>query len=252
MGAMRSGALFGLCAVAVATCMLAGQAVAGARAEPRGVRWQAVLAAGDDAEPVFDDATQALAKRLLEAGVPATDIHRLSASPTQLRDGAQAATIPLLLRRIAGLRPRPGERCLVFLTSHGEEGAGLWLARSDAALRPDQLARALSQGCAGVPTVVIVSACYSGGFVRGAMARSNRVIFTAARANRPSFGCAVGRRYSFFDACLIAAVPRFSTWRGVFGGTKDCVGRMEKRLDARPSDPQAYFGSKVAALAVGF
>jgi hypothetical protein len=246
---MRSDGFRGYGIVATVVCLLAGHALAVGRDL---VRWQAVLVAGDDAEPVFDDATRALSKRLRDAGVPAANIHRLSADPAQQRDGAEPATIPLLLRRIAGLRPEPGERCLIFLTSHGERGAGLWLARSEAALRPDQLARALAQGCGRAPSVVIVSGCYSGGFTKDGMARANRIILTAARADRPSFGCAVGRQYSVFDACLLAALPRAATWRGVFGGAKGCVAQMERRLAAVPSDPQAYFGSAVAEIGVGF
>jgi hypothetical protein len=249
---MRSGWLCRRCAVLIAVLLSAGQTFAAAREEPRAARWQAVLAAGDDSEAVFDDATKAVAARLLAAGVPAANIHRLSASPAQLGLGAEPATIPLLLQRIAGLRPQAGERCLIFLTSHGERNAGLWLARSDAALRPNQLAAALAQGCRTAPTVVVVSSCYSGGFVGGAMARPNRVVLTAARADRPSFGCAVGRRYSFFDECLLAALPRVSTWRRVFGGAGGCVARMEKRLGERPSEPQAYFGPAVADISVGF
>jgi hypothetical protein len=242
--------LFGCAAAAV--WLFAGHALAEAQSARQGVHWQAVLAAGDAAEAVFDDATRAIAHRLLAAGVPAADIHRLSASAAQLHDGVETATIPLLLRRIAGLRPRSGERCLVFLTSHGERGAGLWLARSGAALGAEALARALAQGCAGAPTVVIVSGCYTGAFVAGAMARPNRVILTAARSDRPSFGCQVGRRYTFFDACLIEALPRFATWRAAFADTKSCVAEMEHRLGERPSEPQAYFGAAVADIGIGF
>jgi hypothetical protein len=237
---------------ATAICLVAGLALAEAPERRPVERWQAVLAAGDDAEPVFDDATQALAGRLRAVGVPAADIHRLSASPAQLRDGVEPSKIPLLLRRIAGLPVLPGERCLVFLTSHGEKGAGLWIARSAAALRPDALAGALSQGCGAAPTVAIVSGCYTGAFAAGAMARPNRIVLTAARADRPSFGCAVGRTYSVFDGCLLDALPRFATWRGVFGGTKGCVAGIERRLGERPSEPQAYFGAAVAEIAVGF
>ena len=236
---------------AATICVVAGHALAAAPEARPLERWQAVLAAGDDAEPVFDDATQALASRLLADGVPAADIHRLSASRAQLRDGVEPSSMPLLLRRIAGLPVLPGERCLVFLTSHGEKGAGLWLARSGASLHPDALAGALSQGCGAAPTVAIVSGCYTGAFAAGAMARPNRIILTAARADRPSFGCAVGRTYSFFDECLLGALPRFPTWQGVFGGTKGCVTRMERRLGERPSEPQAYFGAAVAEIAVG-
>jgi hypothetical protein len=217
-----------------------------------GGNWQVVLAAGDDAEPVFDDATRTLGERLRAAGVPAANIHRLSASGAELRRGIEPATVEGLLRRIAGLPARSGDRCLIFLTSHGEHNAGLWLARSRRALSPEELARALSQGCVAVPTVVIVSACYSGGFVAGAMAKSNRIILTASRRDRPSFGCQVERTYSFFDGCLLGAWPKATNWRRLFAATKGCVAREEHALGARPSDPQAYFGAAAANVPAGF
>ncbi len=121
-----------------------------------------------------------------------------------------------LLRRIAELPVRPGGRCFVFLTSHGERDAGLWLARSNRALAPSELAQALSRGCAAVPTVVVVSGCYTGGFAAGAMARPNRIILTAARRDRPSFGCEVGRTYTVYDQCLLAALPKAARLAGGF------------------------------------
>jgi hypothetical protein len=224
----------------------------GAMAAAPGDRWQVVLAAGDNAERVFDDATRALARRLVAAGVPAADIHRLSADPAELRRGVEPATAGILLRRIADLPARPGERCFVFLTSHGEPGAGLWLARSGRALHPSELAAALSQGCAAVPTVVIVSGCYTGSFAVGAMAKPNRIILTAARRDRPSFGCQTGRTYTFFDQCLLAALPQAASWQVVFHNTRRCVSREEHALGEQPSEPQAYFGPAVAKLSVGF
>jgi hypothetical protein len=211
-----------------------------------------VLAAGDDSEPVFDNATRALGQRLIAAGVPATNIRRFSASTSELGVSVEPAFAGVLLQRIAALPARPGDRCLIFLTSHGERGAGLWLARSSTALSPDELAQALSHGCATVPTVVIVSACYSGSFAAGRMTKPNRIILTAARNDRPSFGCQVHRLYNFFDECLLQALPRSATWRAAANGSKECVRRMEHALGARPSEPQAYFGGIVANLDVGF
>ena len=83
---------------------------AGAAALPGNLR--VVLAAGDDAEPVFDNATREMSQRLLAAGVPAGNIHRLSASPAELAGGVEPASAELLLRRIAELPARPGDRCL--------------------------------------------------------------------------------------------------------------------------------------------
>lgn len=214
--------------------------------------WLAVLAAGDYVQQVFDDATRALAQRLRAAGVPPGEIHRLSASADQRQRGVEPTTLSVLLRQIARLPARPGDRCFVFLTSHGEEGAGLWLALSDRALRPSELAAALSRGCAAVPTVVIVSGCYTGAFAGGTMRRPNRIILTAARADRPSFGCQAGRVYTFFDQCLLGALVPSRTWRAVSAATDRCVARLERSLGARPSEPQSYFGAAVFNLQVGF
>src|SRR5215469_15438316 len=79
--------------------------------------WQVVLAAGDDAEPVFDNATRELGQRLAAAGVLASNIHRLSATAAELSADVEPASSKVLLRRIAELPARMGDRCLVFLTS---------------------------------------------------------------------------------------------------------------------------------------
>jgi hypothetical protein len=238
------------CALALAALLRPGAVPAATPAAP--ARWQVVLAAGDGSLPVFDDATAAFARLLRKAGVPPANIHRLTANAAGLRAGIEPATSGRLLLRIAGLPVRPGDRCLIFLTSHGERGDGLWLALSGEALRPGQLARALSGGCAAVPTVVIVSGCYTGAFAAGAMRRPDRVILTAARADRPSFGCQAGRTYTFFDQCLLGALPDSAFWQGVFRRTTRCVRAMEDRLRMGRSDPQDYFGAAVARLSVGF
>ena len=229
-----------------------GHGVATAAKAPPAGDWEVVLAAGDDAEPVFDNATRTFNQRLVAAGVPTGNIHRLSASATELSSSVEPASAKALLQRIAELSARPGDRCLVFLTSHGERGAGVWLARSNTALSPDELADALSRGCGPAPTVVIVSACYSGGFAAGKMAKPNRIILTAARSDRPSFGCQVHRRYNFFDECLLGALPKSATWRMAFDKSTQCVRQMERALGERPSEPQAYFGAEVVDMKVGF
>jgi hypothetical protein len=249
---MASRSVARLSSAVLIFCVLTSQALSDATTANPAARWQVVLAAGDDAEPVFDNAARALGQRLAAAGVPAANIHRLSASGAEVGAAVEPALANVLLQRIGTLPARPGDRCLIFLTSHGERGAGLWLARSNTAVSPDQLAQALSRGCAAVPTVVVVSACYSGGFATGKMAKPNRIVLTAARNDRPSFGCQVHRVYNFFDECLLGALPKSATWRAVADGSRECVHRIERALGERPSEPQAYFGAVVANLDVGF
>ena len=215
-------------------------------------RWQAVLVAGDTAQPVFDNAIRAVGTWLGEQGVAETDIHPLSAGAGPRDPRIEPATLRRVIDRIASLQSRPGDRCFVFITSHGSEGNGIYLSRNDEMLRPAALARALSQGCRGVPTVVIVSGCYSGAFARAPMVAPNRVILTAARADRSSFGCAADQTYTDYDACLLGTFVHAGSWRAVFTETRACVGRRERQLGETPSLPQAWFGAAVRNLALRF
>ena len=52
--------------------------------------------------------------------------------------------------------------------------------------------------------MVLVSACYSGVFVGPSMQKKNRIILTAARQDRTSFGCSAENEYTYWDSCLIA------------------------------------------------
>lgn len=234
-----------LCAAAL---VLLGAARAPAGEQPALSGWQTVLVAGDNAEPVFDNAVAAMARWLAAPGPTTHHIHSLSATQRPGDAAAEPASADRILQRVASLRPRPGEGCFVFITSHGHRGEGIWLAYSGEFLRPAELAQALSAGCAGVPTVVVVSGCFSGGFT--AMRAPNRVVVTAARIDRPSFGCQADRTYTVFDECLLGALPHSATWRAVYKATTGCVRRRERDMHVVPSQPQASFGAAVRDLRV--
>ena len=82
------------------------------------------------------------------------------------------------------------------------------------------------------------------------MRAPNRIVVTAARADRPSFGCAVERTYAVFDECLLGSLPREATWRASCRGDARCVRERESEMQATPSEPQATFGAKVRNLRV--
>jgi hypothetical protein len=247
VSSMPSRLIAGLCAaLAVVVAGASGQAA------PPGEHWQVVLVAGDTAQPVFDNAIKAVDLWLAEHGIAEGDIHRFAASARPNDPIVEPATLPRILGRLARLQHQPNDRCLVFITSHGGRGRGIYLARDDEMLRPAALARALAAGCGTVPTVVIVSACYSGSFARGAMAAPNRIVLTAARDDRTSFGCSTERTYTVYDACLLGALPHATTWHAVYDETKACVEAREKELGATPSLPQAWFGAAIRNLPLHF
>jgi hypothetical protein len=246
-----------MCQRLVARFCVAVLAVLGAvGAAPPGAppveHWRVVLVAGDTAQPVFDNAVRAVSLWLVEHGVAKADIHRLTASASGRDPAVEPATLQRVLNRVADLQAGPGEGCFVFVTSHGGHEGGFYLSRRDEMLQPAALARALSRGCGSAPTVVVVSSCFSGGFAHGAMDAPNRIILTAARADRPSFGCTTGRTYTNYDACLLGALPHAATWRGVFSDVKNCIEQRERQENDLPSHPQASFGAAVRNLSVQF
>ena len=212
---------------------------------PERMRFKAVLVAGDDAQAVFDNGVARMADRLAAAGVPA---RRLAASDRAVAAGAVPATLSNVLTAIGSMGAGRGEGCFVFITSHGLPRRGLVLARAKEVLGPAALDRALEQGCGSAPTVVVASGCYSGAFVAAPMARPNRIVLTAARPDRPSFGCGADFTYTYFDECFFDSLEASPDWRSAFAGTRGCVARREAALKERPSDPQAYFGTAVAGL----
>ena len=235
--------------------LLAGCAPARQAAIPApsgGPRWVAVLVAGDGSLPVFDNATNRMASLLERSGVRADDIHRLSATPEALsKPRVQVATRARVLDAVSSLHPGPGQGCLVFITSHGAHGDGVYLAPRKEFLPPEELDTALRAGCGTAPTVAIVSACYTGDFAQPPMAQPNRVVLTAAAANRPSFGCGAGRQLAYYDGCLLGSLdgqPR--NWADVIAATDRCVSRTEAKEHEPPSHPQSFIGNAVAALPV--
>lgn len=219
------------------------RAATGATAWP--TAWRVLLLAGYADEAAFDNARRELGKALIARGVPAGNIQMLSAAG---REG-RPATLAGLAGAFQRLARTPGDGCLVFMTSHGEEGRGLHLPERNEFLTPRRLDALLAQPCGAQPTVVVMSGCYSGLFLEESMRRPNRVILTAARRDRPSFGCRAGRTYTVFDHCLLKGMNRVETWEKLHAEAGRCVGRKEERLQAEPpSEPQGFFGVAVRHL----
>ena len=205
-------------------------------------RWHAVLIAGDSATPAFDNGVEEMRAKLRKLGV--VDITTYSADPAGVpRERlSSSGNVGAALRGSGGAKA-----CLAFMTSHGSED-GFYLRPDRRVLTPPTLDRLLAEGCGSVPTVVIVSACHSGTFIDNGMRRPNRVILTAAATNRTSFGCGADDEYTYYDWCLLHQLDGASTWGDLARSTKICVEGLERKIGARPSQPQFFVGSEVANL----
>lgn len=206
--------------------------------------WKAVLVAGDDSAPVFENAVTSLSGQFRQRGV--TDLRVLSASPRASR-GEARATVRDLDQALESLQIGGSDGCLLYFTSHGTE-AGLLMSQdkdNGQTLSPDAMGRVLNTYCANRPTVVVVSACHAGTFLRDGVVADDRIVLTAARKERVSFGCDFRLRYNYFDGCLLGELNRSATWLDLFGRTRACIERLEKGQNEPPSEPQAFFGPRV-------
>jgi hypothetical protein len=134
------------------------------------------------------------------------------------------------------------------MTSHGSP-AGFFI-RNGASITPKLLDSILDRTCGDRPTVVLVSACFSGIFVNKTMQKPNRIILTAAREDRTSFGCSAENEYTYWDGCLIDSLPASESWKSLYGNIQQCVKRKESHGRFTPSLPQAYFGQQVSDLRI--
>jgi len=217
---------------------------ASAQGQPAG--WKAILIAGDNEEPAFDNAVDTMAQKLEGFGVPARDITVLKASS----DGPDAALRANIRAAFGHLAPGPRDGCFFYMTSHGMAGRGLILRREQLVISPAALAQALDESCGLRPTVVIASGCFSGIYARSQpLATPNRVILTAARPDRPSFGCNANLPLTVFDRCILDSLVSGVVWNKVMATTRACVSGNEFDMHVNaPSEPQLAVGAAEARL----
>jgi hypothetical protein len=109
-------------------------------------------------------------------------------------------------------------------------------------LPPRLMDQMISSACGERPTIVIISACFSGVFVP-ALADSNRMILTAARPDRSSFGCSESDKYPYFDACMLKVLPTAHDFVALGPAVQTCVAQKEVETGMRPpSEPQFFVG----------
>ena len=205
-------------------------------------RWRAVLIAGDNNSPAFDNGIEAMRDKLSARGV--RDIRMLTSDPV----ANPSLPVATAANVSSALRSGGGEACLIFITSHGDE-RGVALRAAKGMVEPATLGNALDAGCGSRPTVVIVSACHSGIFLTPAMRQPNRVVLTAAAAGRVSFGCGAGDQYTYYDQCLLQQFDGAMTWRALATAARACVESLERRMGVTPpSQPQIFVGAAVTDL----
>ena len=212
--------------------------------------WAAIVVAGDwhadsgAPSAVFDNARRDIAGELVAIGFSRANIVQFSARPDRYPAAApRTATAQQISGGLWDLSNRARGGCLAYFTSHGSR-AGILVG--GARLSPNQMARIVGHSCGTRPTVVIVSACYSGVFVP-ALKAPNRIVLTAAAANRSSFGCGEADKYTFFDTCTMQWLKRAGDFPDFGKDMLACVKAREKKEKiGPPSNPQFFVGAEAA------
>jgi hypothetical protein len=146
----------------------------------------------------------------------------------------------------AGRIMDPDEDLLfLYITTHGSEQGELSVELPPlelAQIRPAALARMLHDS--GIKwKVLVISACYSGGFIEP-LKDENTLIITATDARNQSFGCANGEDFTWFGrAYFDEALRRTRSFPDAFGLAREAVGRRERERRFAASNPQIYLGA---------
>ena len=211
--------------------------------------WSAVVVAGDwrgsggGPTEAFDNARRDVATALTKAGFQAQNLRQFSTRPEKYQDTHPAkASVDGIYGALTELASKAPGGCLFYVTTHGTRGGAVV---DDKILAPGVLAGMLDRACGTRPTVVVVSACFSGVFVPQ-LQGPNRMVLTAARPDRTSFGCGETNKYPYFDDCFLSTMPTVKNFSALATGVRECVRVREiAEKMTPPSEPQIFVGGEL-------
>jgi peptidase C13-like protein len=151
------------------------------------------------------------------------------------------------LRRVAEQMNGDEDTLFLYISAHGGADHRLSAVQPPlelAALTPTALARLLQD--AGIKwRVVVISACYAGGYIEP-LRDDNSIVVTAAAAERTSFGCETGRDFTYFgEAYFRDALARTPSFTQAFELAKASVAKREAAEGLSASLPQMWVGRAI-------
>ncbi len=162
---------------------------------------------------------------------------------------ATASNLRLVLNSIGQSMDRDEDVLMLYLTSHGsmksELAVDFWpLPLND--ISPVTLRQMLDE--AGIKwRVIVVSACYSGGFI-DVLRDEQTVIATAAAKDRQSFGCSNENDFTYYGEALFRnALRRGQPLVEALRQARESIHAREKREKLAHSLPQLHVGSEIEA-----
>ena len=189
-------------------------------------------------------------KRLFDERLGAAGRSIALASSTDALEEFPIASVTNLSRALkrVGEAMNEDDVLFLFLTAHGDRAHRLSASQPPldlAQLTPTSLGRLLHDS--GIKwRVIVVSACYSGGYIEP-LRDANTVVITAAAPDRTSFGCEAGRDFTYFGQAFFRdALAKTRSFTHAFDLAKDIVTQQETSEKLTPSMPQIWVGPAVA------
>lgn len=160
-----------------------------------------------------------------------------------------ATNLSRALARVGAAMNADEDVLFLLLSAHGDRAHRLsaWQPPLELApLTPTALSRMLQD--AGIKwRVIVVSACFSGGYLEP-LRDDNTVVITASAADRHSFGCETGRDSTYFgQAYFRQALEKTRSFVDAFAIAAKVVGEQEAKEGLTPSQPQLWAGPAIAA-----
>jgi hypothetical protein len=201
-----------------------------------------VAFAGDGEENVFRNEAEFVVRQFVERFDAAGHTLLLVNNPQTL-DSTPLASLSNLesaVNDIAKKMDAEQDVLLVFLTSHGTREHLLYVNMDPLPLdqiAPDDLADVFD-GAHIRNKVVVISACYSGGFI-DALKDDNTMVITAARADRASFGCGTDSDITDFGrAFFVEGLNHNDSFAAAFNTAKSLIDAWETKDGEEHSYPQ--------------
>ncbi|MBS0477862.1 MAG: peptidase C13 [Proteobacteria bacterium] len=214
-----------------------------------------VVVVGLDSDPIFGrearEAGKVLSRRYSAAGHMIVLAGTDGNGPSALPNGSPR-NLAVALARVAELMDKKQDVLVLYTAGHG---AKVGLAYHDAddgfgIIPPARMARMFDE--LGIRNrLLILSACFSGIFVP-TLASDTTALFTAASADRTSFGCQSDRDWTFYgDAMINNALRQPVPLARAAENAQALIAKWEA-MDSgiTPSQPQMSIGSKVATWLV--
>ena len=158
------------------------------------------------------------------------------------------------IKKTAKLMDVEEDILLLFLSSHGSEDHTI-----SASFPPFNLNNIdagtinTALDTAGIKwRIIIISACYSGGFIEP-LADPYTLLITAASADRNSFGCGHDGKYTYFgEAYFENGLKQSKSFVQAFAIAKEIIFEKENKEGFKNSNPQIRMGSEIKSKLIEY